>query len=91
MTKTRAWNRRCQVLFLLNFGHLNFEFVWNHAISIFGFRIYYPLRHFSIDTSLLCKPWKINGYGKNRLDAASISSTKRNYFAKQDLKEYHRL
>ena len=37
---------------------------------------------------LLCKPWKMNGYGKERVDAAPFSSVKRKYFAKQDLKEY---
>jgi hypothetical protein len=30
----------------------------------------------------------MNGYGKERVDAAPFSSVKRKYFAKQDLKEY---
>jgi hypothetical protein len=25
---------------VLNFEHLNFRFVWNHAISIFGFKLF---------------------------------------------------
>ena len=37
---------------------------------------------------LLCKPWKVNGYGKNQLDAASFNSTKQKYFAKQDIKAF---
>ena len=37
---------------------------------------------------LLCKPWKMKGYGKERVDAAAFGSVRRKYFAKQDLKEH---
>ena len=39
---------------------------------------------------LMCKPEKMNGFGKDRLDKTSFSDVRRRYFAKIEMKEVNR-
>jgi hypothetical protein len=36
-------------------------------------------------------PWKVNGYGKEQLDSASLNIANLKYFAEKNLKEYQML
>jgi hypothetical protein len=37
---------------------------------------------------LMCKPWKMNGFGQNRLDAESSSDHRRRRVADNEVKEF---
>jgi hypothetical protein len=36
---------------------------------------------------LLCKPWKMNGFAKGRIDAQSLSDHRRRFVAERQLEE----